>query len=93
MAGERAYPTGYEAVLPYIAHLHVKDARATDNGKLEWTVVGEGEIDWAGQIKALKEAGFTGALSLETHYRGPNGDMEEASRQCLAGLKRLIEAA
>jgi sugar phosphate isomerase/epimerase len=93
MAGERAFPTGYEAVQPHVVHLHVKDARATDDGKLEWTVVGEGEVDWAGQIKALKAAGFTGALSLETHYRGPNGDKEEASRQCLAGLKRLMEAA
>jgi sugar phosphate isomerase/epimerase len=93
MAGERPFPAGYEAALPHIAHLHVKDAHATANGKLEWTVVGEGEIDWAGQIKALKESGFAGAVSLETHYRGPNGNQEEASRQCLAGLKRLMEAA
>ena len=31
---------------------HIKDARASDEGKLEWTVVGEGEIDYVGQFRA-----------------------------------------
>jgi sugar phosphate isomerase/epimerase len=93
MAGEKPFPAGWEAAEPHVVHVHVKDARVTDAGKLEWTVVGEGEIDFAGQFKALKAAGYTGAISLETHYQGPSGDKEEASRLCLAGMKRLVEAA
>ena len=92
-AGERPFPSGYEAAAPYVAHVHVKDARATDDGKVAWTVVGEGDIDYANHFKALKEAGYAGAVSLETHYNTPEGDKEQASRLCLAGMKRLIEAA
>jgi sugar phosphate isomerase/epimerase len=93
MAGERPFPSGWEAVAPHVAHIHIKDARATDAGKLEWTCVGEGDIDYRGQFVALKAAGYTGVIALETHWNGPNGDKEEASRLCLASLKKLIEEA
>jgi sugar phosphate isomerase/epimerase len=93
MAGEQPFPAGYEAVKAHAVHLHIKDAKVSDDGKLSWTVVGEGEIDYTGQFRALKAAGFTGVIALETHYRAPNGDKEESSRACLAGMKRLIEAA
>ncbi|MDX1933612.1 MAG: sugar phosphate isomerase/epimerase [Capsulimonadales bacterium] len=93
VAGERPFPSGYDSAKPHLAHLHIKDARATDEGKIEWTVVGEGEIDYAGQFAALRADGFSGAVSLETHYKGPNNNAEEASRLCLAGMRRLIEAA
>ncbi len=92
MAGERPFPSGWEAAAPHTAHLHIKDARALDTGALEWTVVGEGEIDYAGQFAALKASGFNGVLALETHYKSPSGDREEASRQCLDGMKRLLDA-
>lgn len=93
MAGEQPYPSGYEEAAPHVAHVHIKDARAADDGRLTWTVVGEGEIDYAGQFAALAKAGYGGAISLETHYKAPNGDPEASSRACLAGMKRLVEAA
>ncbi|HVK02306.1 MAG TPA: sugar phosphate isomerase/epimerase [Armatimonadaceae bacterium] len=93
MAGERPYPSGYEAVAPHLAHVHIKDARVTEEGKLYWTVVGEGEIDYAGHFLALARDGYAGVLALETHYRTPEGDAEKASRQCLDGMKRLIADA
>lgn len=89
-AGERPYPSGWEAAAPHTVHLHIKDGRADDDGSLTWSVVGEGEIDYAGQFAALRAAGFAGAISLETHFRGPDGDPEAASRPCLANLQRLI---
>lgn len=92
MAGERPFPSGYEAAASHILHVHVKDARATPAGTLQWAVVGEGEIDYAGQFQALKAAGYAGGVALETHYKAPSGDPEESSRVCLAGLKRLLEA-
>jgi sugar phosphate isomerase/epimerase len=93
MAGEQPFPSGYEAALPHIAHLHVKDARATGDGRLQWTCVGDGEIDYKGQFAALAKSGYSGVIALETHWNGPNGDKEEASRLCLAAMRRMIDEA
>jgi len=91
MAGETPFPYGYEALMPFIAHVHVKDAKSTDYGPV-WTVVGEGECRWAEQIKALKEDGYTGYLSLETHYNG-HPTKEASSRACLEQLVKLVAQA
>jgi sugar phosphate isomerase/epimerase len=88
MAGEQPFPAGWEAAAPHTAHLHIKDARALADGRLEWTVVGDGEIDYVGQFAALRAAGFAGAISLETHMHG-----EEPSRRSLASLRTLIPSA
>ena len=90
MAGEEPFPTGYEAIKDFVAHVHVKDA-AVSEGALEpeWTVVGEGKIDWAGQFAALQRDDYSGWLSLETHYRG-HGTAEASTRACLEGLIKLL---
>lgn len=93
MAGEVPFPTGYAAMRPYLEHIHVKDARRGADGSQEWAIVGEGEIDYRGQIRALVEDGYTGLVSLETHYKAPGGDTEESSRVCLEGLLRLLREA
>jgi len=93
MAGERPFPAGWESSAPHVAHVHVKDARADDAGKLTWTRVGEGEIDYKGQFAALAKAGYDGVIALETHWKGPNGDPEEASRLCLESMRRMIDEA
>ena len=90
MAGELPFPTGYEAIKDFIAHVHVKDAAVAPGAPApEWTVVGEGAIDWAGQLAALRESGYAGWLSLETHYGG-HGTKEASSRACLEGLQALL---
>jgi len=99
--GERPFPEGYEAIKPYMVHLHVKDAveiDTPDHGKqVKWCVVGEGDIDYAGHFAALKRDGYTGWVSLETHYRplqgsGPDGKgtPEDGSRPCLAYLQKVL---
>jgi sugar phosphate isomerase/epimerase len=88
-AGELPFPTGWEAARPYTAHIHVKDARKLEDGKLAWTVVGEGDIDYKGQVAALKASGYTGVIALETHYKAPGGDPESSSRACLEGMIQL----
>lgn len=88
-AGEVPFPMGYEAIKPFAVHVHAKDARSAGPGKQEWCVIGDGEIDWAGQMRALKRDGYSGLISLETHYDRPT--KEAASRACLAALKRLVE--
>ena len=91
--GEKPFPDGYSH-LPKnrIGHMHLKDVVSRDNGKTEWMAMGKGSIDFVGQFRALKRDGYTGAMSLETHWRG-GGTPEESSRQSMAGLKALLERA
>jgi L-ribulose-5-phosphate 3-epimerase len=90
--GESPFPLGYSK-LPKdrIAHIHCKDVARKD-GKPQWEAMGRGVIDWSGQFRALNRDGFSGAASLETHWRGA-GTPEESSRQSLAGLRDLLARA
>ncbi|HEY3331897.1 MAG TPA: sugar phosphate isomerase/epimerase family protein [Capsulimonadaceae bacterium] len=90
MAGETPFPDGYEAIKPFIEHIHVKDACVV-NKVPEWAVFGDGECQWAQQIAALADDGYTGFLSLETHYRGKT-TKEAASRTCLERLIKMVKA-
>ena len=90
VAGEMAYPDGY-ASLPAnrIVHVHAKDCRVT-NGKPTWGPLGEMGIDWKGQIDALARDGYSGWISLETHWTGPDGNKLEGSVICGRNLKTLV---
>lgn len=91
-AGERPYPDGYEAIRPFVAHIHIKDAVAPEAGQdFAFTVIGEGDIDYTGHFAALRRDGYQGYLSLETHYVPQGGTPEEGSRACLAALRRIVE--
>ncbi|MGC8667934.1 MAG: sugar phosphate isomerase/epimerase family protein [Chthonomonadales bacterium] len=88
-AGEVPYPNGYAEVRPFVVHVHVKDGVRT-NGDTKWCVVGQGQVDYRGQFAALREDGYEGAVSLETHYVPEGGTPEMGSRLCLAALRQLI---
>jgi sugar phosphate isomerase/epimerase len=92
VSGGVPYPNGYEAVRPHMLHVHVKDARVVDAaaGLTAWAPIGEGEVDYQGQIRALLEDGYPGVLALETHWRPAGGSAESASRQSFAGLRALV---
>jgi len=93
MRGEKAFPDGYEKIpASPIAHMHCKDVAPANNGKTDWAAMGSGTIDFVGQFRALKRDGYTGALSLETHWHG-GGTPEESTRKSMAGLKSLIQRA
>lgn len=87
--GSTPYPDGYEQVRGRIAHLHVKDCAADRT----WGVVGSGVIDWVGQLRRVAADGYTGPISLETHYATSDGGPEAASRESLAALRHLCEQA
>lgn len=92
--GEVPYPNGYR-LLPKnrIGHCHCKDIiLKPDGGGFEWAPVGKGTIDWVGQFKALRQAGYKHGVSLETHWRGA-GTPEESSRQSWAGMKADLQKA
>jgi sugar phosphate isomerase/epimerase len=93
VAGENAFPDGYR-LLPVnrIIHVHAKDCRL-DGHKALWGPLGEGDLDWKGQIQALVDDGYKGYISLETHWPGPDGDKHLASVICGRNLKALVAAA
>ena len=90
--GETPYPDGY-AALPHdrIIHVHAKDCIVHGHAPT-WGPLGDMAIDWAGQIDALARDGYRGAISLETHWRGPKGDRLEASSLCGENLRALVDA-
>jgi sugar phosphate isomerase/epimerase len=89
--GEEPYPTGYEISKPWIGHVHVKDAVIdASTGKPRWVELGTGDIDMLGQLKALKEDGYTGVVSMENHYKPEGGTAEDGVRASYAGLQRLM---
>ena len=95
VAGETPFPEGYE-LLPAdrIIHIHAKDGvMPPGSDRMTWGAVGEGEIDWRGQLSRLVRDGYQGMISLETHWGGPNGDKFEGSKICTRNLQELVREA
>jgi len=105
--GEIPYPNGYELIKPYMVHMHLKDARKTDDGKIIGVPVGQGQVDYKGQFRRLLEDGYDGYVILETHYR-PKHDISEellalpkgsafsylgreGKEACLIGWKKILD--
>lgn len=88
--GEIPYPSGY-ALLPAerIVHVHAKDC-VMSGEKPVWGPLGEMSVDWKGQVAALVRDGYKGAVSLETHWRGADGDRLKASITCGRNLRELV---
>ena len=92
VSGEKPFPSGYRLLeTARIAHVHAKDC-TLEGHKPIWCPLGEGDVDWEGQIDALAEDEYNGYIHLETHWPGPNGDKLEGSRICGRNLKKLVEA-
>ena len=87
MAGDVPYPDGYEAIRPWLTHVHFKDAEVTADGQRRYAL--QGQIDWPGQIQALVTDGYQGYISVETHLR----PKVKAVREELALLRQYIEQA
>jgi sugar phosphate isomerase/epimerase len=65
-AGASQYTDGYALLKPYIANVHIKDVRKTGEHH-EWAPLGEGEVDWAGQLAELRRDLPAVDLTIETH--------------------------
>ena len=86
-AGDEPFPEGYRHVGSLVRHVHFKDARRAPDGSVQQAV--EGEIDWAGQLRALAADGYTGFVSVESHMR----PKVQSGRASLNRLRNLIQAA
>ena len=91
MRGELdAFPAAWET-LPKdrIRHCHCKNAVRNAAGKIEWSPVDQGFIDWTAQFVELRKIGYSDAVSLETHWRGKSTP-EESTRVSWAGMKKAL---
>ena len=90
VGGEKAIPDGYRKVpVSRIQHVHAKDC-TMDGHKPNWCRIGDGVVGWREQIDALVRDGYTGWISLETHWPGPGGNKHEASMICGRALAELV---
>lgn len=104
---ELVFPDGYELVREHIVHVHVKDARVERDGERHCVFMGEGQCRWPEQLQALKDDGYSGYISLETHVNPEQfpehlrerygawltGEGREASsRVCLAWIRDAMAA-
>ena len=82
---DRPFPDGFELARPYIRHVHFKDGHIDPvSGQRAWVV--DGSIDWAGALTCLKQDGFDGYISVETHVR----PKVASTLRCLERLRRLV---
>jgi L-ribulose-5-phosphate 3-epimerase len=93
VAGEAPFPDGYEQLpISRIVHVHAKDCTVA-NHVPTFGPLGEMGIDWRGQLAALARDGYRGAISLETHWKGPEGDKFKGSMICGRALKDMVREA
>lgn len=64
--GVRPYTDGYEALRPFVAYIHVKDA-VRDTGAV--VPAGQGDGEWPATLTGLRSSGFDGFFSLEPHLQ------------------------
>lgn len=87
--GAVPYPDAYRLIADHVAHMHLKDVARLgplDPMGHDYRVVGEGVIDWCGQLRGLAEAGYEGYLNIETHH----GPFVAKSRANLEAILSII---
>lgn len=89
-AGRKAFPDGYEAVKGNLAHVHLKDAVDLGDGKAKCVPIGQGSVDFVGQLAALERDGYAGLFTIETHHVPEGGTQADGSALTLDGLRRLF---
>jgi sugar phosphate isomerase/epimerase len=85
--GDVPFPDGYRAVRRHVRNVHFKDARRYPDGS--WELLAEGDVDWRGQIAALKADGYLGPIAVEPHL----APSVASTRHALDRLRSLIDVA
>jgi L-ribulose-5-phosphate 3-epimerase len=84
------YPIGYNLVEEYVGHLHVKDAKVSNDAqKFSNAMMGSGEVDWLGQFERLIRDGYKGYCVVEPHF----GSRVSSSRSHIIETKRILRQA
>lgn len=82
---EPPYPDGYNSLKELIFNVHAKD---TKKGSLiECVPIGEGAIDWKGQLAALVRESRVNHITIETHCL----PLVEKSKQNVETLRKILK--
>lgn len=92
--GFEEYQLGIELLGEYLDHVHIKDARPVFNPEskkwsVEWASVGEGMVNFARLIQALKKVGYSGYLSTEDFSN--DRDTEGKLAHNISYLRELLQ--
>ncbi len=82
---EPPYPDGYEAIKKWIVNVHVKDT--IKSSLLACVPIGEGKVDWEGQIAALVRDRLVEHVTIETHCL----PLIENSQKNLQRLRKMLQ--
>ncbi len=85
-ADEFAYPLGYEHIKNFILNIHVKDA--VNYPEFKCTLIGDGSVNWFGQIKSIIEDKVVKSITLETHHL----PLVESTVENLKRLKAILKS-
>lgn len=81
---EVPYPGGYKAIRERIFNVHVKDTR--QGSLVQCVPVGDGALDWAGQLRAIVYDKIVSHITIETHCL----PLIDNSRRNVETLKRML---
>jgi sugar phosphate isomerase/epimerase len=81
---EKPFPNGYESVKKFIANVHVKDTK--EGALIRCVPVGEGAVDWKGQLEAVVRDQIVNHVTIETHCL----PLVEKSKQNVDTLRRYL---
>lgn len=84
---EVPYPQGYEALKPSIINVHAKDTAV--GSLIKCVPIGQGAIDWQGQVQALLRDRPVEHITIETHCN----PLIESSRHNVETLQRMMRDA
>ncbi len=84
---EPPYPDGYEALKPWIINVHIKDT--PEHALKQCVPVGEGRVDWRGQLQALQRDRLVEVVTIETHCL----PMKEMSHLNLQRVRQMLSGA
>ena len=93
--GEASYPDGYALLDPKrIWHLHAKGV-ACDAGlaNCRETFADQGQIDLAGQLRALLHDGYQETISLECEFEAPGVSHQQTTRRSIEGFLKVVAKA
>jgi L-ribulose-5-phosphate 3-epimerase len=91
--GEKTpYPDGYEKIKDKIVHVHIKDVIFDKDGNRIWKPIGQGKVDYKGQLKALLDDKYQGVIALETHCVAENGSKIDGTKESFDGLMNIIHS-
>ena len=68
---------GLKALMPWVRHVHIKDADLDDAGEPHCTLVGLGRVPLLNMVIRLLSEQYPGLFSIETHFRFA-GDIAES---------------